>query len=252
MFIYSQSARARTRLNALISGLAILLMAQAACASAHAEPKFPTRPVRLILPFGAGGVADLTMRLLAQKLERDVPASSSSSRTGPGAGGSSPSRRARLAARRLLADADRQRHGDQHVAVQVAALRRADGLHARLGHGHVRYAARDQGAMRPFKTVADVIDYAQEEPGQAQSRRDQSRQHAEPVGASVQADDRRSRSPSSRSAPRPSSSPACCAATSTWLRLSTPAFKARSDDKQFRIVASSGESAIPCCRMCRP
>src|SRR5262245_62792826 len=58
----------RSRRSALASGLAILVLSQCVGAPAHAEAKFPTRPVRLILPFGAGGVADITMRLLGQKL----------------------------------------------------------------------------------------------------------------------------------------------------------------------------------------
>src|SRR5215208_7081636 len=33
-----------------------------------AQPSFPAKPVRISIPYGAGGVADLTMRLLAQKL----------------------------------------------------------------------------------------------------------------------------------------------------------------------------------------
>jgi putative tricarboxylic transport membrane protein len=68
MVASSQTARADRRLTALIAGLAVLLLSQAVCSSAHAQPKFPTKPVRLILPFGAGGVADVTMRLLGQKL----------------------------------------------------------------------------------------------------------------------------------------------------------------------------------------
>ena len=36
--------------------------------SARAEPGFPVKPIRISIPFGAGGVADLTMRLLAQGL----------------------------------------------------------------------------------------------------------------------------------------------------------------------------------------
>ncbi len=35
---------------------------------AQAETKFPEKPVRLVLPYGPGGVADVTMRLVAQKL----------------------------------------------------------------------------------------------------------------------------------------------------------------------------------------
>jgi len=35
---------------------------------ARAEPTFPAKPIAIFIPYGAGGVADLTMRLLAQKL----------------------------------------------------------------------------------------------------------------------------------------------------------------------------------------
>ena len=51
--------------------LAIVLAAAIATVAsdgARAEPGFPTRPIRISIPFGAGGVADLTMRLLAQGL----------------------------------------------------------------------------------------------------------------------------------------------------------------------------------------
>jgi tripartite-type tricarboxylate transporter receptor subunit TctC len=37
-------------------------------APAAADPDYPTRPVRIIVPYGAGGIADVTMRLAAQKL----------------------------------------------------------------------------------------------------------------------------------------------------------------------------------------
>jgi tripartite-type tricarboxylate transporter receptor subunit TctC len=67
MFAWSPSAPIRHRTHVLVGGL-ILLLCQTICASAQVEPKFPTRPVRLLLPFGPGGVADVTMRLLGQKL----------------------------------------------------------------------------------------------------------------------------------------------------------------------------------------
>lgn len=48
--------------------LALALAGLAAGAPAQAQGKFPDKPVRVILPFGPGGVADVTMRLVAQKL----------------------------------------------------------------------------------------------------------------------------------------------------------------------------------------
>jgi tripartite-type tricarboxylate transporter receptor subunit TctC len=36
--------------------------------SVHAQQNYPTRPVRLIIPFGPGGIADITSRLVAERL----------------------------------------------------------------------------------------------------------------------------------------------------------------------------------------
>jgi tripartite-type tricarboxylate transporter receptor subunit TctC len=55
------------RRHASIAGLialaAALVMPQVACAQ-----NYPTRPIRLILPFGPGGVADVTARIVTEKL----------------------------------------------------------------------------------------------------------------------------------------------------------------------------------------
>jgi tripartite-type tricarboxylate transporter receptor subunit TctC len=37
-------------------------------AALHAQSGFPTRAIRIIVPYGAGGVGDVTMRILAQKM----------------------------------------------------------------------------------------------------------------------------------------------------------------------------------------
>jgi putative tricarboxylic transport membrane protein len=164
MFLYSQSGRTRAGHNALAGVVATLLLSQAVCASAHAEPKFPTRPVRLILPFGAGGVADLTMRLLGQKLgEKWGQQVVIENR--PGAGGV-------IAQQALLASPP-----DGHtlsvtgngtaIGMSLFKTRPYDIL---KDFTHVSVTATFEmllatGRDAPFKTVAEVLDYAKKNPG---------------------------------------------------------------------------------------
>lgn len=83
------------RFQKIIAAAAVLAAAWAQPSIGHAEANYPTRPVRVILPFGAGGVADITARLVTEKMG-DRLGQRFVIENAPGAGGS-------LAAQRVMA-----------------------------------------------------------------------------------------------------------------------------------------------------
>jgi tripartite-type tricarboxylate transporter receptor subunit TctC len=62
----------RNRAHALWRLVAVLVCALGLAPSAFAASDYPTRTVRIIVPYGAGGIADVTMRLTAQKLSEKL------------------------------------------------------------------------------------------------------------------------------------------------------------------------------------
>jgi tripartite-type tricarboxylate transporter receptor subunit TctC len=129
-----------------------------------AEPNFPTRAIHIFVPYGAGGVGDLTMRLLAQKLtERTKQQVVIENR--PGAGG--------LLSARAVLDARPDGYAlgvignGQAIAMTLFKTRP---YHVLTDFTFVSMTARFEmllavKADSPLKTLQDVVAAARKNPG---------------------------------------------------------------------------------------
>ena len=91
-------------------------------AGAFAQETYPSRQVRIVVPFAAGGAVDATARIVGAKLQERLgqPVIIENK---PGVGGNlAADFVAKSDARRLHDPADHDRPGDEPVALQVAAL----------------------------------------------------------------------------------------------------------------------------------
>ncbi len=130
-----------------------------------AQAEYPDRPVRVILPFGPGGVADITARLVAEKLSEKLGQNFVIENM-PGAGGIAAARAVLSApAGRLYAGLLLQRHRDQRSAVQPTAVRSAQAIRADLGAGLFRSRFSSPPRIRPINTLGDVLKAAKDKPG---------------------------------------------------------------------------------------
>jgi tripartite-type tricarboxylate transporter receptor subunit TctC len=142
-------------------GVALMLSA----APAFAQGKYPDKPVKIILPFGPGGVADITTRLVAEKLgaklgQRFVVENN------PGAGG--------IAAARAVLSSPADGYT---LAVLTNGTAVSVGLFNKLPFDPVKDFAPVSAmgyfdlilvtsANGPFKTLGDFVKAAKEKPGQ--------------------------------------------------------------------------------------
>jgi len=139
---------------------------------------YPNRPVRFIIPFAAGGVADVTARLTAEKLG-DKIGQRLVIENMPGPGG--------IAAGRVIATAAPDGHTlgllTNGTAISVALYKslpfdpvKAFGAISALGNFDLIFATN---ADSQFRTLADFLRAARAQTRKAQCRNDRRRQHAE-------------------------------------------------------------------------
>lgn len=57
-----------SRRSVLTGFVVVPVTASFTSAVVQAQQNYPNRPIRLIIPFGPGGIADITSRLVAEKL----------------------------------------------------------------------------------------------------------------------------------------------------------------------------------------
>ena len=170
---------------------------------ARAAADYPTKPVRVFVPYGPGGVGDLTMRLLADKLG-DQLKQQFVIENRPGAGGIAS------ATQVLRAPADGYTLGEigngQSISASLFNKLPFDVLKdftLRFGGGEFRDAARRTGQFA-LQVAPRCRRRRKEKSRKAQSRRHQSRQHAKPFGVPVRAGNGSSNLRSSPIARRPS------------------------------------------------
>jgi tripartite-type tricarboxylate transporter receptor subunit TctC len=149
----------RRHLFSLLALSAALTLPHVAVAQA-----FPSKPIRLVVPFGAGGVADLTARTVAQKLSESLGQSVLVDNR-PGAGG--------VVAGDLVAKADPDGHTLLLMSNGTAV---SAGLFKSLPFDTLRdfapvstlgffdIAIITQGDSK-FKTLGDLLAYARANPG---------------------------------------------------------------------------------------
>src|SRR3989441_5600541 len=130
----------------------------------RAEPSFPAKPIHIFIPYGAGGVADLTMRLLAQKLTERTKQQVVIENL-PGAGG--------LLSAKAVLDAPPDGYSLGVIGNGQAigmSLFKTRPYHVLTDFTFVSMTARFEmllavKADSPFKTLQDVVAAARKNPG---------------------------------------------------------------------------------------
>ena len=166
---------------------AVSLLGLDAWAAAQAQSAYPTKPVRVVVPFGAGGIADTSLRIVAEKLSLDLGQQVIVDNQ-PGAGGII----AATTVRKAEADGYTLALLTNGTAISVPLFEKLpfDPLTDFAPVSSVAFFdfVLVTNAQSPLRSVADVIAAAREGARQPQCRHDQYRQQPEPVGGAAEVD----------------------------------------------------------------
>jgi tripartite-type tricarboxylate transporter receptor subunit TctC len=158
---FGRSARAfHLAIFAVIVGLAGLVPA----GKAQAQAKYPERPIKVIVPFGAGGLADVSIRFVAERLSKNLGQQLVIENI-PGSGG--------IAAANELAKTP----ADGHTLIVISnGTAISEALFAKLPYSTAKDMAPVStvawfdmmavtGSKKPYKTMKDFIAAAHAKPG---------------------------------------------------------------------------------------
>ena len=151
---------------------------------AFAQQRFPSRPVVIVVPFAAGGVADLVARAVAEHMTASL-GSAVVVENKPSAGS--------IVASQAVATAKPDGHTlllmSNGNAVSVGLFKKLPYDTEKDFAPITTLGSFDIGVFVPansrFKTLQEMLAYAKANPGQAQRRHDRAGQHPAPVGQAV-------------------------------------------------------------------
>ncbi|MCR4401571.1 MAG: tripartite tricarboxylate transporter substrate binding protein [Firmicutes bacterium] len=144
-------------------GLALLLViVWTVGTSAFAQGQFPTKPIRIIVPYAAGGGTDLVARRLAQDLEKILGVNVVVANVvgGSGAIGRAEAAKAPADGYTLFMD-DKAFLSSYHMGVSTVNWRDMEPVCRLDGASFVLVVS----SKSQFKTINDLIDYAKKNPG---------------------------------------------------------------------------------------
>ncbi|MGE5592606.1 MAG: Bug family tripartite tricarboxylate transporter substrate binding protein [Betaproteobacteria bacterium] len=152
----------KRHLTKLLVLAVLVIVTWTAGASVLAQGQFPSKPIRIIVPYAAGGGTDIVARRLAQDLEKILGVNVIVANVvgGSGAIGRAEAAKAPADGYTLFMD-DKAFLSSYYMGVSTVGWRDMQPVCRLDGASFVLVVS----SKSPFKTVSDLIDYAKKNPG---------------------------------------------------------------------------------------